>query len=77
MNCKCMESVAAGWCTMKWLRFDKSITNLTSSDLGIPLVVIQLRVTGMKKARSCISYTCLRERRWGGRGEGERGRGAV
>ena len=37
-----MEMVAAGWCIRKWLRFDQTIRNLTSSDLGIPLVVIQL-----------------------------------
>ena len=44
-----MELVAAGWRTRKWLRFDQTIRNLTSGDLGIPLVVIQLGVTGLKK----------------------------
>ena len=34
-------------------RFNQTISNLTSDDLGIPLVVIQLGVTGLKKARSC------------------------
>ena len=29
---KCMEFVAAGWCTKKWLRFDQIIRNLTSGD---------------------------------------------
>ena len=53
-----MELVAAGWCTRKWLRFDQTIEpirNLSSGDLGIPLVVIQLGVTRLKKTRSCIS----------------------
>ena len=39
------QQVAAGWCTRKWLRFDQTITNFTSGDLGIPLVVIQPGVT--------------------------------
>ena len=50
-----MEFVAVGWCTKKWLRFDQTMRNLTSGDLGIPLVVIQLGVIRLKKARSCIS----------------------
>ena len=37
------------WCERKWLRFDKSLRNLTSGNLGIPLVVIRLGVTGQKK----------------------------
>ena len=32
-----------------WLGLDKTIRNLTSGDLGIPLVVIQLGLTGLKK----------------------------
>ena len=32
----------------------QTIRNLTSGDIGIPLVVIQLGVTRMKKTRSCI-----------------------
>ena len=43
------------WCTRKWLRFDQTIRTLLAGDLGIPLVVIQLRVTGLKKTRPCIS----------------------
>ena len=35
-----MEFVITGWCTKKWLMFDQTIVNLTSVDLGIPLVVI-------------------------------------
>ena len=50
-----MEMVAAGWCTRKWLRFDKSLRNLTSGNLGIPLVVIRLGVTGQKK--TCFGET--------------------
>ena len=42
-----MELVAAGWCPRKWLRFDRTMRNLTSGHLGIPLLVIQLEVTGL------------------------------
>ena len=38
-----------------WLDLDKTIRNLTSGDLGIPLVVIQLGLTGLKKT----SVECL------------------
>ena len=34
-----------------WLRLDQTMRNLTSGDLGILLVVIQLRVTGLKKIK--------------------------
>ena len=34
---------------MKQLRFDQAVRNLTFSDLEIPIVVIGLRVTGLKK----------------------------
>ena len=43
--------VATGCFTSMWLRFDQSVTNLTSGDLGIPVVVIRLTVSGLKKAR--------------------------
>ena len=46
-----MAFVAAGWRIRKWLRLDKTIRNITSGDLGIPLMVIQLRVNGLKKTR--------------------------
>ena len=46
-----MEFLAAGRYARKWLRFDQTIKNLTSANLGIPFVVIRLRVTGLKKAR--------------------------
>ena len=39
--------VATDWCTRKWLRFDQTISNFTSGDLGIPIVVIQLGVTDL------------------------------
>ena len=42
-----LQQVAAGWCARKWLRFDQTISNFTSGDLGIPLVEIQLGVTGI------------------------------
>ena len=51
VECKCMEFVAAGLCTWKWLRLYQSIRNLTSCNMGIPLVVIRLGVTGLKKIR--------------------------
>ena len=43
--------VATGCFTSMWLRFDQTITNLTSGDLGIPVVVIRLTVSGLAKAR--------------------------
>ena len=61
MDCRCMEFVAACWCTGKWLRLYQVTRNLTSANLGILLVVIRLGVTGLKKIGSCISYSCLTE----------------
>ena len=46
-----MVLVASGCCTRKWLSFNQTIRNLTSGDSGIPLVMIQLRSTGLKKTR--------------------------
>ena len=46
-----MESVAASWCTTKWVRFNQTVRNLTSGDLGILLVVILLGVTKLRKSR--------------------------
>ena len=46
-----MELIAIGCCTRKWLRLYQTIRDLTSGDLGIPLVVIRLGVTGLKKTR--------------------------
>ena len=43
-----MEFLVAGWCTREWLRFDQTIKNCNSGNLGILLVVIQLRVTRLK-----------------------------
>ena len=57
MDCKCMEFVAASWCTMKWLRFYQTIRNFTSGDLRIPLVVTHWGVTKLKKTRSSIPQT--------------------
>ena len=42
-----LQQETAGWCTRKWLRFNQTISNFTSGDLGILLVVIQLGVTGI------------------------------
>ena len=38
-------------CRLMRLRLDQTMRNLTSGDLGILLVVIQLRVTGLKKTK--------------------------
>ena len=46
-----MEFMAVGWCTGKWLRLYQTIRNLTSGDVGIPLVMIRLGITGWKKIR--------------------------
>ena len=51
MDCRCMEFVAVGWCTRKWLRLYQTIRDLTSDDLRIVLVVTRLGVTGLKKTR--------------------------
>ena len=56
VHCRCMELVAVGWCTRMWLRLYQTIRNLSSGDLGIPLVVIRLGVTRLKKPRVvCLS----------------------
>ena len=51
MDCRCMKFVAVGWYTRKWLRLYQTIRDLTSGDLGIPLVVIQLGITKLNKTR--------------------------
>ena len=51
VDCKCMEFIAVGWCTLKGSWFHQTIRNLTSGDLGIPLVMIRLGVTGLKNTR--------------------------
>ena len=38
-------------CRLMWLKPDQTMRNLTSGDLGILLVMIQLRVTGWKKTK--------------------------
>ena len=58
-----MEFVGAVWCTRKWLRLYQTIRNLTSGDLRILLVVIQLGVTGLKKTRLMYLLDLL-EGRW-------------
>ena len=63
VECKYMEFVAAGWCTGKWLRPYQTIRNLTSGDIGIPLAVIQLRVTKLKKIRIVYLLDLFDERR--------------
>ena len=63
VGCKCMEFVATGWFTRKWLRL---IQSLTSANLGIPLVVIQLVLTGLKNTRVVYLLDLFRE-------EGRRG----
>ena len=51
-DCKYKEFVTAGISRGKWLKFEQTITNLSSGHLGIPLVVSRLRVTGLKKTRT-------------------------
>ena len=50
VDCKCMEFLAADWCTKMLLMLDQTIRNLNSGNSGIPLVVIRLRVTRLKKS---------------------------
>ena len=50
-----MKLVATDCCTRKCSRFDRTIRNLTSGDLRILLVVIQLGVTILKKTTLGIS----------------------
>ena len=38
-------------CRLMSLRLDQTMRTLTSGDLGILLVVIQLRITGLKKTK--------------------------
>ena len=58
-----MEFVAAGWCTRTWLRLYQIIRNLTSGDIGIPLVVMQLGVTRLKNIRLVCLLDLFEERR--------------
>ena len=51
MECKCTEFLAAGWRTGKRLRLYQTTKNLTSGHVGIPLVVIRLGVTRLKKIK--------------------------
>ena len=67
VDCKCMEFLAADWCTKMLLRLDQTIRNLNSGDSGIPLVVIRLRVTRWKRAWS--GHVSARLFVWGKRGE--------
>ena len=47
---------------MKQLRLEQAIRNLTCDDLEIPLVLIGLGVTALKKTESCTSWGFLGER---------------
>ena len=49
---------------MKQLKLDQAVRNLTFCDLEIPLVVIVLELTGLKRQESCISRVF-----WGKGGE--------
>ena len=62
-----MEFVTVGCCTRTWLRFDQTVRNLPSGDLGIPFVVSRLGVAGLKKT-SVVFLLDLLE------GRGENGR---
>ena len=59
---KCIKFLAAYWCTRKWLKLNQSVRNLTSGDLRILLVVIQLGVTRLKKAREVYLLDLLEAR---------------
>ena len=54
VKCKCLNFVAVGWCRRKELRLYQTITNLTTGDMGIPLVVIWLGVPDWGRSGSCI-----------------------
>ena len=64
VNCKCMELVAAGNCTRKWLSFGQTIRNLNSGALGIPLVVSRLGVAGLKKTGVVYLLDLFEGREW-------------
>ena len=49
VGCKCMEFVATGWRIVKKLRLNQTIGNLSYGDLEIPLLLIRLGVTGLRK----------------------------
>ena len=51
VDCKCVEFVAVGQCSRKWLSIDQTTKNATSGDLEMPRVVIHLGVTGLKKTK--------------------------
>ena len=65
---RCIEFVATGWGTGKWSKIYQTITNLTSGDMGISLLVIQLGVTGLKKIRLIYLLGLFQ-------GRGEKGQG--
>ena len=44
----CMEFAAVGWKTVKQMKLDQAIRNLTFEDLEIPLVVNELQITGLR-----------------------------
>ena len=49
VDSECMESVAAGWCTVKQLSHNQTTINLICGDLEISVVMIRLGVNGLKK----------------------------
>ena len=49
MNSKCMELVAAGWCTRKWKRLDQTLRILTSGDLGLIRLEVSTFVYGVNQ----------------------------
>ena len=54
-------------CCRLWLWLDQTMRNLTSGDLGILLVVIQLRVIGLKKTKAVYLLDLLEGRRENGK----------
>ena len=61
-----MEFAVAGCCTRNWLRFNQTIRNFTSGDLGIPLKVSRLGVTDLKKTRVVFLLHLFQGRRENG-----------
>ena len=62
MDGNCIEFMSTDCLTRKWLRFDQTIRNLTSGDLGILLVVIRLGVTRRKKTMAVYLLDLFQER---------------
>ena len=64
VDCKCMEFVAAGWCTRKQLRLNQTKRNVLLWWFRNPALLIGLGIKGLKPDWKRLgSYTC-----WTGKG---------